>query len=391
MMKHLARDMPFETLYLQLSLEVENGNVVRKIDHLTGLHMFTYSKTCVYEKAWNGINILARGLILHPETKTVVATPFPKFFNYGEMDHSAPLDRHFEAHEKVDGSLIICYHWNGDWRFATKGSFNSSQAIWAAEWAFENLNLSVMDEGTTYLFEAVYPENRIVVQYAKKELVLLSFYNAAGYEVPVQSLVYAQAEAMGCRAAVRHPRCTLNDLAELAKTLPATHEGWVIRFDNGHRIKIKGAEYLRLHRMLSNLTPLSIWEMMRANSDVISYRKELPEEFWADFDTIYTLLFRRLGKLQLEVATAYKDYIAQQYLPGKKVEPTDKEVGLYLERFPEHIRRFIFPYRQTKGHLMSDPRSREAMYRAVRPTNNHLEGYVPSTSTQRVMEELNVH
>lgn len=382
---HPARIVPFNDLYSTLCHEVEVGRVVRKVESLSGLHMFTYSKSCVYDKEWNSVNILARGLILHPETKTVVATPFPKFFNYGELNHIAPFGQHFEAHEKVDGSLIVCFWWGNDWHFTTKGSFNSMQANWAFDWAHLHLNLDCLEKGWTYLFEAVYPENRIVIKYPKPELVLLSAYSDMGYEVPTQSLVKSWGDALGCRTAERMPRCTLDELAEKAKTLPGDHEGWVLRFDDGYRLKIKGAEYLRLHRMLSNLTPLSIWDMLRSGQELITYRQELPEEFWADFDSILTLLLHRRDQLIHDTRVWLQSLV---WSPAGKQPLTDKEVGLALVNAPEHIRRFVFPYRKTKGNLLSDPRAKEAVYRAIRPTNNHLAGYVPSSSTQRVLEEL---
>lgn len=386
MTPHPARRVPFDVLYDNLVVECERGNVGRKIEALTGLHLFTYTQPCVYDKRWNEWNMLARGLILHPESRTVVATPFPKFFNYGEMDHSAPLDMHFEAHEKVDGSLIIAYWWDNRWRFATKGSFNSTQAQWADKWAHANLNMEVLDKGWTYLFEAIYPENKIVVRYAEQGLVLLSAYNDHGYEIPVQSLVETEAEALGCRAAERLPRTTLNELAERARTLPATHEGWVLRFQNGHRIKIKGAEYLRLHRMLSDMTPLGIWDMLRNGDNMMEYREQLPEEFLEDFDNILLLLFRARDRIIYDTSEWLKSLL---WSPAEK-KPTvpDKEVGLQLHKAPEHIRRFVFPFRKSGGKPLKDPRTREAIYRAIRPTNNRLEGYVPSTSTQRILDDI---
>ena len=90
-------------------------------------------------------------------------------------------DRPFETFEKVDGSLIILFWHAGEWRTATKGTFGSAQASWAAE-RLRGCDLSALSRGTTYLAEAVYAENRIVVRYDQDELVLL-----AAYDGPVPS------------------------------------------------------------------------------------------------------------------------------------------------------------------------------------------------------------
>jgi RNA ligase len=55
------------------------------------------------DKAWNQFTLMARGLILCPSEKRVVATPIPKFFNYGEVLDVPELP--FNATVKMDGSL----------------------------------------------------------------------------------------------------------------------------------------------------------------------------------------------------------------------------------------------------------------------------------------------
>ncbi len=154
----------------------------------------------------------------------------------------------------------------------------------------------------------------------------------------------------------------------------------MLRFSNGHRLKVKGEEYLRLHRMISRLTPLAVWEAMGAGDDLIAYRKELPEEFWPDFDSIFDLLDREVHRIIFDTGKALEDARQGQDL-------SDKDVGLMLEKFPAHVRSFVFPYRKQNGNLLTG-RSRAALFRAIRPTGNGLPGYVPSTSVARVFEEM---
>ena len=107
-------------------------------------------------------------------------------------------DLPFEAFEKLDGSPIVIYHHDGAWRTATKGSFDSAQARWAAERLPSGLQ-----PGTTCLAEAVYPENRMVVHYAEAALVLLAAYDESGRELSYDEIL-ATAETIGWRAARRH-------------------------------------------------------------------------------------------------------------------------------------------------------------------------------------------
>lgn len=88
----------------------------------------------------------------------------------------------FEVFEKLDGSLIIVFHHRRRWWATTKGEFNSDQARWAQA-QLEHSDLSALTSGSTYLFEAVHPGNRIIVRYDQPALVLLAAYNQDGREL----------------------------------------------------------------------------------------------------------------------------------------------------------------------------------------------------------------
>lgn len=373
-MIHPARTMPFAELAAGLIDQVALGNVS---ESLSGpLAQYTYTRECVYEKRWNRFSLLARGLILDLEGNRVAATPFPKFFNVGEAVDAIPA-LPFETFEKLDGSLIIIFCHLGTWCTATKGSFGSPQAKWASRW-LDARNLSFLDEGTTYLAEAIYPENRIVVRYEEQGLILLSAYDAAGAEF-ARGDIEAVAVKLGTRVAGRFEYGSVADLIVRAATLPATEEGYVLRFSNGHRLKVKGDEYRRIHALVSRITPIGIWDAMVAGDDLEVVRRELPEEFWGDYDQIVATLRTRLDDLTRRVAVA-----------GKLTECLSaKELGLGLDSLPfePQIRRYIFAWRKTGGDLLGNPKARAALMREIRPTANNLPGYTPSYAINRVLEE----
>ena len=371
-MIHPARTMQFDELWHALQTAKAEGLVKENVGQ-DGLRLYCYSEMCVYDRRWDATTMLARGLILDPDSKRVVATPFPKFFNVGEHAEAIP-DLPFETFEKLDGSLIIIFFHKGEWRCATKGSLGSDQAKWAARWLARH-DLSHLDPETTYLVEAIYPENRIVVHYSETGLVLLGAYRGDGSELDFKEL-NGVAERLGWRTAKRHQYSAVSELLAIAGTLPSTEEGFVIRFANGLRLKVKGDEYCRIHRMVSRLTPLAMWEAMQAGDDLEAVRRELPEEFWADFDAITAILQRHINDLIAKVKA--------EAVPVADL--TDKDVGLRLDSFPAEVRRFIFPYRKSGGDLMSG-RTRDLVFREIRPDGNVLEGYSPSTAMNRVTSE----
>lgn len=372
-MRHPARTMHFDTLWEGLQKNKENG-LINETKSENGLSLFAYTQECVYSKSWNEFTLMARGLILNPADKRIVATPFPKFFNLGEREESIP-DLPFETFEKLDGSLIILFCHDGKWRCATRGSFSSEQAKWSQEW-IEQFDLSSLDFSVTYLLEAIYPENRIVVSYNFSGLVLLAGYHEDGYQLSYLELQWFS-EDLGWRIAQRHAYSSVSDLLATTKSLPATEEGFVIQFVNGHRLKIKGEEYCRIHRMVSRVTPLAIWEAMEANDNLDAFRQQLPEEFWDDFDSIRYLLSNQISSLMSRLVDQAMEL----------VEKSDKEVGLMLDSFEPEVRRLIFPFRKVGAGLLGS-RYRKMVYQIIRPTNNRLDGYSPSSSMNRVQHEV---
>lgn len=339
-----------------------------------GLTQYVYSERCVYEEAWTPITMAARGLVLDRAARAIVATPFPKFFNLGERGETIP-DLPFETMEKLDGSLIIIFHHDGRWRTATKGAFQSAQAQWAQAF-LDRHDLGALKPGVTYLAEAIYPENKIVIRYEESGLVLLAAYDEHGFELPYAA-VHDIGAALGWRTLRRYAFASISDLLAEAEALPRTEEGFVIRFEDGHRLKVKGSEYRRIHALVSLVTPLALWEAMASGDDLDSVRRELPEEFWGDFDTIRELLDASRDALLDKTARAANEV----------KELSDKDIGLRLSSFDADVRGFIFPYRKSGGDLMRSEKFRSALFRTLRPRGNQLAGYVPSYAMNRIMEE----
>lgn len=394
---HPARQIPFAELRAGLS-KAKEERLVNEHESYDGLLLYCYTQNCVYDKGWNDITRLARGLIIDPKNERVVATPFPKFFNIGEYMDATPKeglfgtrsntgrtsipDLPFEVFEKLDGSLIILFWADNKWRSVTKGSFQSTQSYWAARW-LSTQNLDSLDRGTTYLAEAIYPENRIVVRYDDAGLVLLGAYDLNGVEMSYDALCET-AKILDWKVAKRYSYTSISDLIVHAQTLPANEEGYVLRFSNGLRLKIKGDEYCRIHAMISRVTPLALWEAMKAGDDLGAIRKLLPEEFWNDFDKIVNVLTNQLESLVSKVKE-----VAQRV-----AHMSNKELGLALGALvvPDElrdinfaVRSFLFAYRNNHGELLSG-RTREAVFRSFRPTSNVLVDYEPSYAMSRVLD-----
>lgn len=366
---HPAKALSFPELLAGLRSEVAAGNVTETQDGT--LSLFCYSKSCVYERAWGPISTLARGVVVDVEAGRVVATPFPKFFNVGENAVTLPAEP-FEAFEKLDGSLIVAFYHDGRWRAATKGAFRSTQAQWAESRLPEG-----MIPGVTYLFEAIYPENVIVIQYPPSSygLWLLAAYDEDGAELSYEDLSHVS-RRLKVRLVSRIAFESVADMLERAGRLPASEEGWVVRFQSGLRLKIKGDAYLAIHRAVSKLSPLSVWDALAAGGGLATeMRAALPEEFWPDFDDIRSRLEAQYQSSETTLRMAL----------ARVGDMDDKSLGLQLQAgdFKElgPLAGLMFTARKQPDRVPAK------LWGLLRPDGNRLEGYRPGAAVARVQDE----
>jgi RNA ligase len=272
------------------------------------LVLYGYTDQCTFERAWQTRYTRdARGIIFEKKTGRLVAKPFPKFFNLGEMEEvnlsNLPKEP-YKVYEKCDGSLGIIYYYGGKWNVATRGSLGSEQAIKGAEILSKSARfIAGLDKhrDMTYLVEIIYPENKIIVDYKGEEkLVLLgAYWNKTGQEYPFE-LLRDFAIGAGMPYAKEYDY-TIEQMIELQKTMPKDEEGFVVRFESGLRVKIKGHEYMRIAKMISQMSPLSFWEAMKDGRVGREYVQQLPEEFRSEYEPMIDKLEQQYKQIMSEV------------------------------------------------------------------------------------------
>lgn len=260
----------------KLAAAVADG-LVREQHHPTlPLRILNYTERAQYERIWTDVTRQCRGLIIDA-AGNIVARPFQKFFNYGEHpDGTFNLDARVAVTDKWDGSLGILYPTPDGHAIATRGSFTSEQAQHATKvWQERYAEDTEVDEDITWLFEIVYPANRIVCDYGDMDdLVLLG-----GVEIDTGRTArptffrYDGPKTM---------TFGFNTLAEALAAQPRPGaEGLVVRFpDNDHlMIKLKQDEYVRLHKIVTGLNARVVWEAIGDGKTVAEICEPLPDEF----------------------------------------------------------------------------------------------------------------
>jgi T4 RnlA family RNA ligase len=313
-------NLPFDPQILPTL--IEQGYITSQTHPTLPLTIYNYTAKAQFDRYWVAATLCCRGLVLDDYYRPI-ARPLPKFFNLSEYQGSLP-DGVPNIYEKLDGSLIILFDYQGQWEVASRGSFTSEQAQMARVLlAHYRADLDTLDRDYTYLFEIIYPSNRIVVDYGDdRRLVLLA-------------TVHTQTGAE-----LDHTQVNWSDLAQIypATTLPEwlksidetqtklnNQEGFILKWPNGFRLKYKLADYVRLHRIITRVQARDIWECLSQNQNLEQFLDSVPDEFYHWVKDTKLALETKYRDIETECQQAFKDlgdrrqtamYFQTQTYPG---------------------------------------------------------------------------
>ena len=265
-----------------------------KVQERGDLLLFDYTTGAHIANQWNFFERASRGLIINRQTGEIVARPFEKFF-YWLADGRTVSGHIVSITEKMDGSPGILFRHKGQYHITTKGSFFSPQARWATKFLNDYFDLSDLGEEWTLLFEIIYPDNRIIVDYeGREDIVLLSARNRfTGEFMPFFPDLYNLAQHYGFSL----PRVyTFNSVEDLIEATGGDHdnfEGWVVEFSDGQRVKFKTDRYVEVHRYIRQLDFPNVLKAVRTG-DIDYLTTLMPDNMLAD-------VYRWIGEIQDKV------------------------------------------------------------------------------------------
>ncbi len=264
------------------------------------LCIYNYSQRCTFDKHWDDITKMCRGLVVDMETGQIEALPWGKFFNHGEEPTEIPARAPDCATIKLDGSLGISYRLHGKTRWTTRGSFYSTQAAVAQKIWDEKYSHIQVPSNLTLLCEIIHPDTKNVISYDFEDLIILGIRDLSDGNDWSYNLVSDWCARNGMRVVEQVPMDFDAAVARAAE-LDDQHEGFVLRWGD-YRVKVKSAQYMKVARLISGLTPRAmadLWYAGIGSNDLPA----LPEEFRMSLDLHHS-------KLDLEVlktATASSD------------------------------------------------------------------------------------
>ena len=262
----LIKDKPFEEVK-ELLIQPPYNLIVNEDAELP-LYLLKYHQ--IDSDMGNPVVQECRGIILEKGTNKVVCYALNKFFN-AQQTHAHRVDYDSATVlEKLDGSLIKRYNYNGEWIWATNGTIQAKNAPHPLKGTFLNLILDVFDgadqniekmyHGITYMFELTHPLNKIIIRYDKPALYYLGSRNNKTfqefYENPAPDL-FPEPKVFTFNS--------FDDVMAMSQELPFDQEGYVVVDNNHKRVKLKSPAYFAAHRMLGNgnVTTKRLVEMIR--------------------------------------------------------------------------------------------------------------------------------
>lgn len=314
------------------------------------LTIANYAEKAQYENYWTPVTRNCRGLIFDSDGM-VLARPYPKFFNYGDEANTGTLDLTAPAvvTDKLDGSLGISYPTPNGPAIASRGSFTSDQANHATELLRDLYPTWQPESGYTYLFEIIYPGNRIVIDYeGLDDLVLHGRVHIDTGRIEQGALDWPGP------VVETFPYTTLGEA--LAAGPRPNVEGYVLLLDGNRQVKIKQDDYVALHRIITGLNARTVWEWLGEGKPVADLCASVPDEFHGWIQNVATDLFNEAHAILGEAVVLHRAAL--------DALPADFERGDYA--------RSIAHLRDAKPYMFllldgNDAKARELAWRAVKP------------------------
>lgn len=269
-----------------------------------------------------------RGLIFDRKG-ILISRPFHKFFNVNEREETQIFNLNLnEDHvlmEKMDGSMVRPLALDGKHvRLGTKMGLTDI-ADMATALLTEEQHSWLLDQylmKRTPLLEYTAPENRIVIAYPEPKLVLLG---VRDNHTGTYTLANSPFDIVPVYGSLGNK--SLSEYIETARE-QQDREGDIIRFHNGHMLKIKNDWYVRIHKMKDKISSdKNILELILNEEldDVFAHLTFNDRDYVKNFETSFWNAFKAKeeelrGLYESAVAQHGKDKkgIATQFVPNLK-------------------------------------------------------------------------
>jgi RNA ligase len=203
-----------------------------------------------------------RGLVFDMDGK-LIGRRYHKFFNVNERDETSigkiDWSRPHVILEKLDGSMVSPCFVNGHIRWMTKMGITDTsmeaEAFVASRPDYTELAAHYLEHGFTPVFEWCSNKNRIVLNYPEDRLVLTAMREMKFGSYMLHGALERIGERYGIEVVKAWSHEQIQKMGSIIGIIREMEdaEGVVVRFDDGHMVKIKSDWYVRIHKVKSML------------------------------------------------------------------------------------------------------------------------------------------
>lgn len=341
-----------------LSYCQENGAIIKDNKELN-LNIIKYDKKL---SNMDNENIpKCRGIITDSGSNIICFPPI-KSIDLNTFLNKYPLEE-CSIEEFVDGTMINLFYYMDNWHISTRSNIGA-KCRWYSKKHFSELfeeanyiNYDNLDESLFYTFVLQHPENRIVKEYTKPNIVLVSVGYINNDNLEYKN-IYELNESLNVNVPEKYTFSSVEEILNFIEKRDFNFQGVVIK--NGiNRTKIRNQNYNYVKNLRGNNKNIKyLYFSLRQNMFLSEYLRFFPEytELFDDFNKDYNNL----------IDTIFDNY---QNYHVKKI--------ITIKQMPFHVRPFCY---ELHGE-----------YLAHKKHINHLKvlNYMNSLDSARIVFALN--
>lgn len=261
----------------------------------------------------------------------IIGRKFNKFFNVGErletMMSNVDLSKPHVILEKLDGSMITPMFIENELQWHTKAG-DTSIGKMAGDYVkktkkinYEKFSAYCKEINCTAIFEYCSRKNRVVLDYPEDKLILTAIReNYTGYYIKYDNMVKTASKYN--IPVVKVYKSDDSSIEVLLKEISEKTgiEGVVLRFNNGHMCKIKCAEYILFHKVLSDIEQeKNIWRLVAENK-LDDIKPSLPNDIKKDIDKFESVLQKQIIRVNKEICDTILNWVENNKTIASKTE-----------------------------------------------------------------------
>jgi hypothetical protein len=262
----------------------------------------------------NGFYRQCRSIVIDIVDEVVVITPFDKFFNVGENDEVSfevvaeliKNSNNCEISDKLDGSMQCGRYYNGDIMYSGSQSIDIENS-WRLKLGYDFLigddnyvNMLKYNPTLTFIFELISLEDAHVVNYLKDDegIYLIGVRDVlTGIQYPYNKVIEF-AKKYNVKSTKLFNKTFEDIVSELDMIKSNVAEGFVLNVD-GKMFKIKYDDYVKTHKVLSNITSTNLIILSIAEDKFDDLIAKIPNAYKERVLALSKIIFSYVKKIDI--------------------------------------------------------------------------------------------